>query len=287
MTNPHAQHQTPPRRRLGQDWTLGFFRARALLALIILLGVLGLMIFQAERDRTSGRELILQAAPFDPRDVFFGHYATLRYNIATMSLEPLMDEKLMKEILDLKPSAEYRYYYPKVGEDPLYIAFEKRGRFHEPVRVARNRADLPKTNVVLKAYGRARINQGCTEAPCAYSFRIAFDLPRRYYADRETALAIEKLARKAGRFQRQQRLFERCERERARLASDPERRLSRVCETVTERPDPEEATDFGVILSLPEGRDPVIRGLLIDDRRIIDQLTGSNQALAPADANIR
>ncbi|MEO1150453.1 MAG: GDYXXLXY domain-containing protein [Pseudomonadota bacterium] len=281
MTDDQDRFDTPPRWRLGQDWTLGFFRARALLVLIVFAGVLGMALFQAERDRSSGRELILASAPIDPRDVFFGHYATLRYRVQGRNLGALIDETLKDEIDDRPPSVSDRIYYPLVGKDPLYVAFEKRGRFHEPVRVSRNRASLPANALVLKAFGRA--NRGTTTDTTtqnAYSLRIAIDLPRRYYADRETALAIEEKAREAGRVRAEQRRFERCERERERAASNPQAVVSKSCETVTVPPNLDALDSFGVILSVPPGRDPVIRGLLIEDRRIIDQLTGPKLMLS-------
>jgi hypothetical protein len=55
------------------------FLARAAIGLAVILGGLGWMALTHETARSSGREVILQTNPVDPRDVFFGHYAILNY----------------------------------------------------------------------------------------------------------------------------------------------------------------------------------------------------------------
>lgn len=235
------------------------FVIRGVLAFLLVAGLFAMKLVEAENARAKGVEIVLETRPIDPRDLFFGHYATLTYAIEGADLTAVADNALLAE------TAEEGYRRAKDGDKPLYIILEKKGRFHEAARVTRTRPDSS-DGVFLTGTGfmatrrltsiprEANEDETADARPPAPKLRTQINLPDRYYADPETALALEEKARNAGR--------QRNERDANPLPG-------------TEN---EEIT-FGVILSVSDGGDAVIKGVYLDGQRIVDSLTGPRLTL--------
>ena len=271
------------RRTLGDKWDLGLFRSRAILAFVVLAALLAVNVVKAEQARTKGAEIILKSRPIDPRDIFFGHYATLSYDLNRRALGKLVDADLAAEVDNRRPAESRAIFVAQLARNPLYIIFEKQGRFHEPVKVVRRQSNVPVGALAIRAYGKPFRSYRCgdrvIDGECPIELRIVTDLPRRYYADRETALAIEEEARQVRDQQRVMRAFEQCELDRKRAETNSDHKISSRCENLIVRPVENPDVAFGVILSVSEKGDAVIKGLLIDDRRIIDSLRGPRLSL--------
>lgn len=278
MSGQISSQDNVTRRTLGNNWDLGYFRARALLVFAVLAALLVMNVVKAEQARTSGAEIILKTRPVDPRDIFFGHYAILSYALNGRDLGELMDSELAAEIDNRPPSQNGQIYITNRQRDPLYVVLEKQGQFHEPIKVVRRAGNVPAGALAMKAYGKPRRSRRCENGArdddCPFQLRVKTDLPGRYYADRETALAIEDQARNARAQQAAIRTFDRCEAQRERLQTNPDEQVSARCRDVLVRPTENPDDTFGVILSLSEKGDAVIKGLMIGDRRIIDNLQG-------------
>jgi len=261
-------------RVFTRRWDLGFFRGRAILAFAALAALLAMNVVKAENARTRGAEVTLKTRPVDPRDLFFGHYATLPYDLDGRDLGAFMTPALRAEIDNRPPRDLLLDAIVSTRENKLYIILEKQGRFHEPILVTRQASSVPPGAIALEASGTPYRQRNCTEENCPVELRVSLDLPQRYYADKQTALSIEAEARDITALQRRITVFERCESQRTRGADDPDFKETATCANQIVRPvgDPDQA--FGVILSVTSPEKAVIRGLLIDDQRIIDTLSG-------------
>ena len=256
------------------------FRLRALLA-FLLIGVFLLFgVFKNENARSNGTEIVLETRPIDPRDIFFGHYAILSYDIEVLAPErtySLLDDALKAEAVRKLEAADNRRPYNPYAFDaaPLYVALEKRGAFHEPILATQDREKAKaRGTAMLEAQWRpAKHFRDCEDGrtpgiDCNWVVSLSFDLPDRYYADKETALALENRQREAQRAVREQRRFEQCERA---LAEAEDGSLVNNCEGVTA---PAAAERFGVILSVSDAGEAVIKGVMLGDARVYDSLTG-------------
>lgn len=191
------------------------YLVRAALGLAVILGLLGWMTVNNERARSSGAEVILQTNPIDPRDVFFGHYATLSYR-------------------DFNAS-DYRLTWPieaglEAG-DTVYFTLTRSGAFYRP---GNSFATLEEA----AAFGRPVLKAELFESygvldKQAEAFHARFDLPRQYFSDPETAMALQ----------------------------DEFQAVN-------------ESTAYGVILSVSDTGEAVIKGLYLDGQYVYDSLTG-------------
>ena len=258
------------------------FRMRALVALVLVSGFLFFAIYKNEAARSGGAEIVLETRPIDPRDIFFGHYAILAYDIDRrdpgQSYALLDDAFKTQAVQALETIAEGQFYNHKPEPSSAYIVLRKDGDFDVADFAT---LDLSKAQssgaAFLKAnWSVSRHHKKCEEDQtpgdnCDWLVSISLDLPRRYYADKEAALALQSLQRDGQRFLREQRRFEDCERQRA---SNIETEAAPAgCEDVTGPPT--EAEKVGVILSASDAGEVVIKGILVGEQKILDTLTGS------------
>ena len=61
--------------------------AIAIVAAVVLIGVLGSMIMGRAAILRDGREIVLEVLPVDPRDLLRGDYVRLDYNISSLPIE--------------------------------------------------------------------------------------------------------------------------------------------------------------------------------------------------------
>ncbi len=149
---------------------------RAALVVLALSGTLVWMVVDRARLLDKGREIVLKTEPVDPRDIFRGHYARLVYGISRIPVEL---------IEDLGPDGSA----PRAAPIHVVLAPGEDGFWH-PVRasLAPPRKVAP-GRVVLK--GRLKWNiSGTGERTATVTYGI-----ERYYAPKERALEIERLAR--------------------------------------------------------------------------------------------
>lgn len=256
------------------------FRWRALLAYLLIGGFLLFSVYKSEAARAGGAEIILETRPIDPRDIFFGHYAILGYDI--QSLTPgqsyeLMDAAFKAEADKQSKAPDEERPYNQFQSTPAYIVLKKDGGF--------DRADFATLDLAnAQAAGKVFLKANWSVSPqlkkceadlargddCGWRVSIFPDLPGRYYADKETALALQNLQRDAQLFAREQPQFDDCERPRA-AAGENDPAPSQCANAAAP---PSEAEKFGVVLSASRTGEAVIKGIVFGDQKAIDSLTG-------------
>jgi hypothetical protein len=238
------------RRLNAVPWPL-----RSAVILLLVLSVFAGLVWRAESARRMGTEVVLETRPIDPRDVFFGHYAILNYTLSGTNIYEHADAALRAAIQEGLTSGK-----------SVYVALRRHGSFHRPVAASLDRDALPQDLPVLRgrvASGAESCAEDGLEGDCSDRLRLDWDLPGRYYADPETAMALESEGRRI-------RLWRRCYGPDA--PNDPQEGMQRGCERVDE--DPPFAA-IGVILSVDEEGRAVLAGLyLAGDRRLLETLTG-------------
>lgn len=134
--------------------------------------------------RNQGEELILDAAPVDPRDMLHGHYVALTYPAERLNVAALAGDDSFRE-----------------GE-PIHVVFDSRGAVARPAGVYRVRPAGPEgpvlTGRVTYAGDPAAPPRATEGAPHERIVIADLRLPDRYYADKETALALEGRLRDGG-----------------------------------------------------------------------------------------
>lgn len=240
------------------------FLARAAIGLAVILLGLGWMTFNHETARSSGREVVLQTNPVDPRDVFFGHYATLRYrdfNDTDMRLTWPVEQGL------------------ETG-DVVYFSLATSGPFHQPRASFATLEEAAAEGVpLLKAelFSTRGYVEETTEA-----FFARFDLPHQYFSDPETALALQTEFQVANAMQRQRDTWEECTALHERSPEEFEQ--SWRCEDINLADEPTaDIPEYGVILSVSDTGEAVIKGLYLDGQRLYDSLTGPRFTLDHSD----
>ena len=208
------------------------YLVRAGLALALVLAGLTAMLVQNEMARSQGRELVLEIVPVDPRDVFFGHYAILTY------------EAFIGWDSDLNLPEGHQ-----LGEgDTIYVALNEGPRFATPDRPVFADLDAARRNGAPFLEARLRVRPNPDEdAPDR--FHADYGLPPQYFADPETAMALQNL-----------------------WQVDAENRAN-------DEPGPQ----FGVIVSVSQSGKAVIKGLDLDGDRVYDTLTGPRLQLSEAE----
>ncbi len=261
MTQPHEK---------TVRWPL----LRALIAFLLVAGFLVFSLFRAEAARTEGAEVILETRPIDPRDLFFGHFATLGYNVESAPLKPLASAETLAAL------APEEGDYSRTSD--AYVALAPKRRFHEVILLTVDLADAAASGVPLKVKVTVRRGTRCKEESeidgvCPVTVSAKFDLPARYYAEKETALALQQKSRAAGERRRAAQNYQRCLERRARAQANPDAPPSPACEA----PPADDGADlrFGVILSVSDQGEAVIKGLEFDNQRVIDTLGGPRLTL--------
>jgi len=85
--------------------------------ILILLGLIGFK----EATLVTGKEVVLQTAPVDPRDIFRGDYVALSYRISTVN----------------NTANQYSYYISFNIGDKAYVHLEQRGDVWEATGISR------------------------------------------------------------------------------------------------------------------------------------------------------
>lgn len=236
------------------------FLARAVIGLAVILFGLGWMTVSHETARSSGHEVVLQTYPIDPRDVFFGHYAILNY----------------------------RHFGPRdvsvPGRDPrgfadgdtVYVALTPSELFETPGAVFATREEATATGApVLKA---DLVEAYAPEGEDLEIFWLVFDLPSQYFADPETAIALQADFQTANAMQRRRGRWETC-RDLQHTAPDQFEQAS-ICEDFDLADEPTtDIPEYGVILSVSDQGEAVIKGLYLDGQHVYDSLTGPRLTL--------
>jgi hypothetical protein len=150
-------------------------RWRLALALAILIVAAIALTALSETRRHSGDEYVLEIEPYDPRDMFFGHYAVIRFEqeIAEFPEAWCTGTESCSEIT-----------IPEGAE--ALVSFEDRRIKVTGYLEAGHKHAGPENAVPIPA--------GLSQS----SFRLAdrlFTLPDRYYADQVTSLALENAIR--------------------------------------------------------------------------------------------
>jgi uncharacterized membrane-anchored protein len=115
--------------------------------------------FVQERGLASGRLVLLETRPVDPRDLLRGDYVILNYNISDVPLALFSPPQTN----GLPPG------------QTVYVALEPRGQFHEVVRAATDPITPSGDQVVLK--GRTQSWWGRTTGTAAH---LEYGLERYY-----------------------------------------------------------------------------------------------------------
>ncbi|RXZ82213.1 hypothetical protein EBB07_11035 [Paenibacillaceae bacterium] len=142
-------------------------RTVALTAFILLqiIVLLGLALSNTAIER-FGKEIRLETAPVDPRDLFYGDYVVLHYAISQLPREMWQDDRL-----------------PVEGER-VYVrlrAAEQRDGIYEPVSVSGKRPDVAADEAVLRARVRTTWDN---------QLRLEYGL-ERYYVPEGTGKQLE------------------------------------------------------------------------------------------------
>ena len=236
------------------------FLARAAIGLAVILSGLGWMTLNHETARSSGREVILQTNPVDPRDVFFGHYAILNYR----EFGPRDVQVALSDDPDLA-----------VG-DTVYVPLIQSGAFYTPGEVFAAREDAAATGApILKA---ELIEGYVIRDEDDDALWIRFDLPGQYFADSETAIALQTDFQTAIAMLRRREQWETCRDLQRNAPAEFEE--SWRCEDFDLADEPtSDIPEYGVILSVSDTGDAVIKGLYLDGQRLYDSLTGPRLTL--------
>lgn len=231
------------------------YLVRAALGLAVILALLGWMTVRHEQARSSGTEVVLQTYPLDPRDVFFGHYVRLSYRDFSAG--------------DIRLSwpAEQGF---KTG-DLVYFTLSAEGDFHQPEQSFATLEEAAAQGAPVLTAELIPAFDEDWDAPQAFSPR--FRLPRKYFADPETALALQDGYQIAWEMQQQRDQWERCL-DLQQFEPEEFERAS-VCEDFDPANEPtDDIPEYGVILSISNTGKAVIKGLYLDGERVMDTLTG-------------
>jgi uncharacterized membrane-anchored protein len=111
-----------------------------------------------------GDEIRLKTVPVDPRDIFYGDYVTLQYEISTISKELWVESD-----------------QPKYG-DKVYVVLEKEGAYHKVASVSKTKLELGENEVFLQ--GRYLYDMNEKDMYIEYGIE-------RYFVPEGTGKAIE------------------------------------------------------------------------------------------------
>ncbi|WP_421860860.1 GDYXXLXY domain-containing protein [Oceanicaulis sp.] len=236
------------------------FLARAAIGLAVILAGLGWMTLSHETARSSGRDVIFQTNPVDPRDVFFGHYAILNY----------------RDFGDRDVSVPWRDPRGFQNGETVYVALTPSEQFETPGAVFATLEEATATGVPVLKAELVEAYAPIGEDPEVFWLR--FDLPEQYFADPETAIALQTDFETANAMQGRRDRWETC-RDLQQTAPD-QFEQSWMCEDFDLADEPRaDIPEYGVILSVSDQGEAVIKGLYLDGRRLYDSLTGPRLTL--------
>ncbi|MCF6411167.1 GDYXXLXY domain-containing protein [Pseudalkalibacillus salsuginis] len=111
-----------------------------------------------------GEQVVLKTEPIDPRDIFYGDYVTLNYDISTLSLDLLQDDGIDER-------------------ERVYVILHKSGDVHEAKSVHSQKPKTEHGEIVLK--GKVRWVDD-------YSGIVMIDYGiERFYVEEGTGKALE------------------------------------------------------------------------------------------------
>jgi len=151
---------------------LKWFIAGALVAGVLQSAALGKIIYDRAELIRSGREVIIQSAMVDPRDLFRGHYVTLNLTVGTIRDESIPISQ------DLKADGPV-YVELKKGENEFWVAKQLHADYPQ-------NTDAP----VIKG----KIRRGWLSGNNVRNMRIRFPFDR-FFADKAKAKDLEKVRR--------------------------------------------------------------------------------------------
>lgn len=140
-----------------------WFIAAVALQALVLLAMAGTS-FAAEK---LGREIRLQTVPVDPRDMLYGDYVTLSYEMSRMSPAMWKGEGTL----------------PEPG-DAVYVALAPNGGVYSPIGAYPEQVSIPEDQVLLK---------GIVVYSWGEEFSVRYGL-ERYYVPEGTGLRLEQSA---------------------------------------------------------------------------------------------
>jgi uncharacterized membrane-anchored protein len=111
-----------------------------------------------------GQEIRLKTVPVDPRDIFYGDYVILQYEISTISKELWFESE-----------------QPEYG-DRVYVVLEKEGDYHKVASVSEVKLELGANDVLLR--GRYLYDMNGNEMYIEYGIE-------RYFIPEGTGTKIE------------------------------------------------------------------------------------------------
>ncbi len=230
-------------------------RLRAVAVSIFALSVLAAMVHANERARSQGVELILRAEVRGPSSSFAGEHARLTYTDNGSLAAGLDGSGALRAEFGPEPNSR--------DERKAVIAFARGASWYDAPAAVGPGSDRTAfggaPTLVATARWGWRYDRGERLDEPRITLRMA--LPERYFADPQTARALDEAIR-------------------ARNSWLSARRQAALEDRPFSEPEPGR---IGVILSLPPGGGaPVIKGLIIGDERFDDTLTGPRRRLLEA-----
>ncbi|MGM9923639.1 MAG: GDYXXLXY domain-containing protein [Bacillus sp. (in: firmicutes)] len=159
---------------MKKNWNMFMFVLAV--PLLILLG----MAVKPVSAYMFGKEVVLETAPFDPRDLLYGDYVSLQLAISDIPKE-LLEPSVVKELENNDDASFFSksvtVYTSLIKEDGVYIAKE--------VTLAK-----PKKGLYLK--GKIQVYSGILDQPTIY---VDYGIDR-YYVEENTGKHFEQEAQK-------------------------------------------------------------------------------------------
>jgi uncharacterized membrane-anchored protein len=133
---------------------------------VVLLQALFLLLITASYYAidTVGKEIRLKTVPVDPRDILYGDYVILQYEISTVP----------KELWKVSEQPQYG--------DRVYVVLEKEGEYHKVTSVSKEKPELGAKDVLLR--GRYVFDMDTDSLFIEYGIE-------RYFVPEGTGKAIE------------------------------------------------------------------------------------------------
>lgn len=146
----------------------GPFALRALIVAVLFSLALGWTVYDQMQVLRHGQEIVLKTEPIDPRSLFRGHYARLRYDVSRIAIEKVKNGKSVKR------------------RDRLHVRLEPGADGYWQVAEASSGRLTAKEGTTLLS---ARVRWANAKA---VNVRYGIE---RYFAPKKKALALEKMFR--------------------------------------------------------------------------------------------
>ncbi|SFJ54225.1 GDYXXLXY domain-containing protein [Thermoflavimicrobium dichotomicum] len=124
-----------------------------------------------------GQTIALQTVPYDPRDLFYGDYATLKYEISEVKAS-ILDKELA---LKLKKDQ----YLKGV---PVYVSLKKKGKVYTAEKVSEKKPTSP-------IYLEGKLYPGYNETSGEPTYLVHYPF-EQFYVEEGTGPKLEEMSRK-------------------------------------------------------------------------------------------